>query len=41
MSLKEEGMNYTIPAGTGILVPLYLFSRDPSMWNSLNKFDPE
>ena len=42
VSLKEEGMKYTIPAGTGILVQLYLLiNRDSSVWNSLNKFDPE
>ena len=31
----------TIPAGTNLLIPLYLMNRDPSMWPDPSAFKPE
>lgn len=41
VSIKDGNTNITIPEGTNILIPFYLLNRDPELWTSPSKFDPD
>ena len=37
--IKEA--NVTIPAGSNLLIPMFLINRDPELWESPSAFNPE
>jgi cytochrome P450 len=36
----KEANDFFIPAGTELMIPMYLLNRDPSVWENPSKFDP-